>query len=90
MILSGNVWPIHLKPLEDELLSSWIIRLAHANGLKVMTLCTMLFGYRRPVWNRDIDRLAPEAVLNKISQITGTPLDRVCATTLKDFEGRVF
>lgn len=87
---SGKTWPVHLKPLDDELLSSWMIRLAHVHGLKVMTLCTLLFGYRRPVWNRDIDRLAPKDVLHKLSQITGTPPERVYATTLRELEGKVF
>jgi hypothetical protein len=30
--LTGKVWPVHLKPQEDELLSSWLTRLALAHG----------------------------------------------------------
>jgi len=90
MGLSGTLWPIHLKPLQDELLSSWMIRLAHAHGLKVMSLCTLLFGYRRPIWNRDIDKFAPPEILEKMSQITGTPPETVFGTTLKELEGRAF
>ena len=87
---TGTIWPIHLKPQDDELLSSWMIRLAHVHGIKVMTLCTLLFGYQRPVWNRDIDRLAPKDVLDKLSQITGTLPERVYATTLRELESRAF
>jgi hypothetical protein len=32
--LSGVLWPIHPKPLEDEQLSSWMIRLARAYEIK--------------------------------------------------------
>ncbi len=87
---TATTWPIHLKPQDDELLSSWMIRLAHVHRIKVMTLCTLLFGYRRPIWNRDIDRLAPKDVLDKLSQITGTSPERVYATTLRELEGRAF
>jgi TniQ len=30
--LSGEFWPIRPKPYDDELLSSWIVRLARAYG----------------------------------------------------------
>ena len=28
--LSGTIWPIHPKPLPDELLTSWMVRIARA------------------------------------------------------------
>ncbi len=90
MALFGKLWPIHLKPQEDELLSSWLVRLAHANGYKVMTMCTVLFGYRRPIWNRDIDKLAPADVITDLAEATGTSVERVKETTLKNFECTVF
>lgn len=31
--LSGKLYPVHLKPKDDELLTSWIVRLALAHGL---------------------------------------------------------
>ncbi|MGH9908482.1 MAG: TniQ family protein, partial [Pyrinomonadaceae bacterium] len=31
-IFTGTLWPVHLKPQEDELLSSWLARLALAHG----------------------------------------------------------
>ena len=88
--LSGNLWPIHPKPLPDELLSSWILRLAYENDLNALTLCTLLFGYRKPIWNRDIDQLASEEILNKLAQVTGTPIERVYETTLKSYDGILF
>jgi len=44
------LWPIRYKPLPDELLSSWLVRLAHGHGLKVQTFCNLIFGNRRQVW----------------------------------------
>jgi len=85
--LSGRVWPLHLKPRPDELLSSWLIRFAHAHQLKIESMCTLLFGRQSPVWNRDVDRLAPEWVLQGICQATGTHLQQAQRTTLVDLEG---
>ncbi|WP_181880958.1 TniQ family protein [Crenobacter cavernae] len=79
--------PLHLKPRDDELLSSWLVRLAHAHQLKVESLCTMLFGQGSPIWNRDIDRLAPDGVLARLSLATGAPVEQTRRTTLVDLEG---
>ena len=88
--LSGSLWPIHLKPLPDELLSSWIIRLSHAHGYKTQTMCAILFGGQSAIWNRDIDKLAPQEIINVLSRISGTPVERVEHTTLRSYEGTLF
>lgn len=67
----GRIWPAHPKPLPDELLSSWIVRVAQANGIKLQTLCWILFGNARSPWNRDIDRSAPKWLLKAMSEHTG-------------------
>lgn len=84
------LWPIRYKPLPDELLSSWLVRLAHGHGLKVQTFCNMLFGTRRQVWNRDIDRLAPAWLIDGLVAGTGTDIGRARATTLRVFDGLLF
>lgn len=86
----NGIWPVHLQPQKDELLSSWIIRLAYAHGFKVESFCTKVFGYRSTIWNRDIDVLAPGYVLEAIQRISGCTEDQVRGTTLKAFEGRIF
>ena len=68
--LTSPLWPIHYKPLPDELLSSWLVRLAHGHGLKVQTFCNLIFGNSQQVWNRDIDRLAPTWLLDQLSYRT--------------------
>lgn len=69
--LTESLWPIRYKPLPDELLSSWLVRLAHGHGLKVQTFCNLIFGNKLQVWNRDIDRLAPEWLIAELSSKTG-------------------
>lgn len=88
--LTSPLWPIHFKPLPDELLSSWLVRLALSHGLKVQTFCNLIFGSRLQVWNRDIDRLAPEWLITELSDRTGTSIEQVMATTLQSYQGIVY
>ena len=85
-----RLWPAHPHPYRGELLSSWLVRVAHANGLKVQTFCRLAFGNDRQVWNRDIDRLAPAWLVETMSVRTGTPLQRAWQTTLMIFQGKLF
>jgi hypothetical protein len=87
--LGSQLWPIHLKPKENELLSSWVIRLAHAHGYKTEKICHMLFGRNHALWSRDLDRLAPESVLSTLVAVTGTTADRARQTTLSAYAGHI-
>lgn len=87
---AAQLWPIRYKPLPDELLSCWLVRLAHGHGLKVQTFCNAIFGEHLQVWNRDIDRLAPPWLLTELSIRTGTPHPVVANTTLRMYEGTLY
>lgn len=84
------LWPIHLKPKPDELLSSWIVRLARAHGMKVQTFCQMMFGREQAIWNRDIDKLAPTALLDRLCELTGATREQAWGATLQAYEGILF
>ena len=88
--LSGNLWPAHPKPLPDELLTSWIVRLARANGLKLQTFCDRVFGKEHQLWNRDIDRSAPTWLLASLARHTGTPIGTIRRMTLDIYRGRLY
>ncbi len=87
---TSPLWPIRYKPLPDELLSSWLVRLAHGHGLRVQTFCNLIFGNRLQVWNRDIDRLGPDWLVNELSARTGTPSEIAYGTTLRAYEGLLY
>lgn len=89
MALSGHLWPIHLKPKEDELLSSWLVRLARIYGIKTHSFCQSIWP-GKSIWNRDIDRLADKEVLVTLAGKTTTPYERVYETTLRAYEGRLW
>lgn len=82
-------WPVSCNPLPDELLSSWMIRLAHANGLGCESFVTLVFGRQQPVWTRDIDRSASDDQLGLLSRISGTSPSRLLECTLREVEWKV-
>lgn len=76
-------WPFRVLPHEDELLSSYLVRTAHSHGLSPYRFCAFHFG-GSPVWNRDIDRSAPDALLKSIADKAQLDLVTVTAMTLRD------
>lgn len=82
--------PAHPHPKCDELLSSWITRVAHHNQFKVHSFCVLYYGKNRNVWNRDIDKLGPDWLVEGMASLTGTPIPTARSTTLRSYESIVF
>jgi hypothetical protein len=85
-----GLWPIHLKPKDDELLSSWLVRLARSHGMKLHSFCSLTWGRRKNIWNRDIDRNADREMISVLARKTATPEARIRQTLLSSFEGILF
>ena len=83
-------WPIHPQIQPDEILSSWMLRIAQANGFKAHTFYAQQLGRSREIWTRDIDHLAPDWLIGLLADRTGTSIEAISATTLRAFEGIVF
>lgn len=81
--------PVKLKPKHDEILSSWIVRLAMAHGTKVHSFCALTLP-QKSIWNRDIDKGADEDLMRSLSLLTGTNIETVRQTTLSALEGFVY
>jgi hypothetical protein len=86
--LSGRLLPLHLKPLPDEQLSSWLVRLAHVHGATLYSFCWQLWP-QHALWNCDIDRVFDVSTLTVLAERTATPYERVLETTLWAFEGKI-
>jgi hypothetical protein len=84
--LSGRVWPIHLKPYADELLSSWVVRLSRAYGMVPHRFCATLWRHAA-FWDRDIDKGIDDDLLRVLADKTATPLAHVLATTVRGYPG---
>ena len=87
--LSGELWPAHVKPKSDEILSSWLVRLTMAHGLKLHTFCSIIWPGKQ-IWTRDVDKSTDSEIVQVLSYKTGTPFDRVRATTLAAYEGVLY
>lgn len=88
--MGTKLWPIHPQPLPDELLSSWMIRVARDNGFKVHSFYAAHFGRERQIWTRDIDHHAPAWLLDGLEAHTGLQRARIEMMTLRVFESIVF
>lgn len=89
----GKLLPIHFKPEEDELLSSWICRLALAHGTDSAALCSSILSPRRrpeEVRMLEVDIRASKEFLSVLAEKTGTSTQRVSAMPLAAYEGFLF
>lgn len=77
----GPILPCTFQPGAGELLSSWLVRLAHAHQVKVHSFCRHLWP-DVAIWNRDVDKLAPAIVLDTLAARTLTPAHRISQMTL--------
>lgn len=87
--LSGKYWPVHPKPLVDELFSSWLIRIAQGNAIKLQTFCHLNWPGIQ-IWTRDIDKHGYQNLIPRLSKKTGTSEAEALSTTLNHFTGLVF
>ncbi len=88
MRVRGNRWASVPPPQPDELMSSWLHRLARANGRSDHTLCSMMFG-AVPLLNRDLDLTMPVALLPVLSKWTGISEYRLSELLLTTIQGKV-
>jgi hypothetical protein len=60
-VVAGRRWPVEVRPAPGELLSSWLHRVAHANGVPPRYFGAVL-GAAVETWSAQLDRHLPEAV----------------------------
>lgn len=83
------IWPIHTKPKEGELLSSWITRLARANHLATADFCKIVLPEKRTTL-KEIDRIYNAEMMQALADGAGVPIEQVWKTSLLSEEGYVF
>ncbi len=86
---TGTLWPMHLKPQEDELLSSWLARLALAHGQTAPSFFNHVWPSRY-LLTRDVDQYDDQTIFELLAQRTNTPLGRVFSTTLAAYDAGLF
>jgi hypothetical protein len=90
MNLTGQFFPSHPKPFKDEILTSWLIRLAKANGMKVQTFNRIVFEEKRQLWNRDMDRASYEWLLSTLSEKTSIEREILFQLSLESYQSQLF
>ncbi|HBN8384874.1 TniQ family protein [Pseudomonas nitroreducens] len=81
---------MHPQPMQDELFSSWLVRLAFSNHFPLHSFYSGLLGFKGQIWNRDIDRSQPDQLLTLLSQATGQPLQVLQGMSLARYEGTFY
>ena len=68
--LNDRDFVIHPKPQYDELLSSWLVRVALANDTAATSFTNMHFREyaRNIIWQRDLDIWCPQDLMKRLSE----------------------
>jgi hypothetical protein len=73
--------PLHPRPLPDEALSSWLVRLGRSYRLDLTTFLSRALGIAN-VGRGELNRHPPAALVQILSERTGVPSDRIRSMTL--------
>jgi len=81
------ILPLHPQPMVDEILSSWMVRLAFANRYPLHTFYNKLLGYKKNIWNQDVDRQPDIRLLELLAHNTGQSVSALQKLTLRYYDG---
>lgn len=86
--VESSRFSIRLTPLEDELLSSWLVRTAYAHRIDAATFVNLhLPKWKNLLWTRDIDISASADFLLRLSFKSGLSIESLLGLTLRAYEG---
>ncbi|MET3136420.1 putative RNA-binding Zn-ribbon protein involved in translation (DUF1610 family) [Undibacterium sp. GrIS 1.2] len=85
---STPLLPVRPKPLEDEILSSWLARISFQNGLTPIQLSYYLVGDHSLV-GLEVDRIPSEKFLNAIVAHLGVAEDEVLRMAFSKYEDNI-
>lgn len=83
----NDTWLLKFQPKDDELLSSWLIRLINAHGALVHPVCRKLWP-GISIWTKDIDLQPDSKIIDKLMLKTGYDKSLISKTILDDFNGK--
>lgn len=83
-------WPVHPKPIEDELFTSWIFRASQGNGTKYFSLCYLTSPDYKAILSSPLDHVASEALAESYARRLKISADRAYQTTLSSYESILF
>lgn len=78
---AGSCWPVSIMPAPGELLSSWLHRLAYANGIPPHYFGVLL-GAPGENWSACLDRALPDRILQFLGEHTSISPEDIAALTI--------
>lgn len=86
--LSSKRFLLHPHPQKNELLSSWLVRVALAHKTMPWSFMNMHFPeYKNIIFSRDVDIWAPDQFIDKLAWKSGLNPEDVFSMTLRSYEG---
>lgn len=89
MTWGGATWCAHPRLHTGESFSSWLHRVAQANGVGDHSFCRQVLG-GHAAWDRDLDRFVDERMLIAASLATGERLQNLQGSVIAGVAGRMF
>lgn len=80
-LVAGQRWPVAISPAPGELLSSWLHRVAHANGIPPRYFGTVI-GLPAANWSAKLDRTLTDPILDMLEKQTGVRRDEIGTLSL--------
>lgn len=88
---AASKFPLKLRPCDDELLSSWLIRLALKHRTMPSTFTNLYLPQtRNKLWSADLDLQGNPEFIEALSDKSGIPCDIFQGMSLKSYEGFLF
>lgn len=85
----NNIWPAYIPPFENEIFSSWFMRLCKSHDIKSHSFAKFYFE-NESIWNRDIDLYPSENLLSQIVNYTPMTIDNVREMFLQSYKDIVY
>lgn len=85
----GTLWPIHPKPFEGEILSSWLSRTAAGHGLSLQQFHKLCLP-RVPGQRVDLDQIDDEGFFAVLARGSGISVEDARRTGFVSDEGRIY
>lgn len=82
-------WPFRPKPMDGELLSSFISRLSAGFFMRPITFLNSIMGSRKNLLAQDLDNFGPDKLLQRLSNGCQIDVTTLRACTLASFQGLV-
>lgn len=85
--LRPAAWPYRPRPLPDELLTSYLLRVAAGLDLSPSRFLSAVWGSRQSLLNQDLDNFVPPHIAARIAAGTCIEIDDVASMTLAAYAG---